>query len=215
MKNGVSSNTLDQLIEAVLTHQAYNHQRLGTETERYSNKLSRAKAPELPDDLHGEIWGQAFVELLKLDANALAKHSGRILFRRAVLAAIRAVRATYAPPGQRTRTAKAVANVAAEDIGRVADPKTVDRNTVAEGDFGHIDFDRFEDKRQVAEFQRVRNTIDAERHLNRAPKDVAHALRLIYLEGEPVTTAAAATGQSRFALNRRITAFYADCRAAA
>lgn len=217
MANGISRITLDHLITAALTHKPYNQQRLGTEAERYSLRLSRAKAPDLPDDLHDDICQQAFVELFKLSPSALTKRTGKVLFRRAVLAAIRAVRASYAPPGQRTRagTVLAVAKVAAEDIGRVADAKTVEANTKAEGDFGHIDFDKFEDERQVTELHRVEHSIDAESILKRAPEDVERALRLIYLDGEPVAAAAMAMAQSRFALSRRISAFYTDWRAAA
>lgn len=217
MTNGISTITLDHLIEAALNHRPYSQERLGAATERYALRISRARAPDLPDDLHEEIWLQAFVQLLKLKPSALSKHRGKRLFRRAVLAAIRVVRASYAPPGQRTRSGKApvVAKVAAEDIGCVADTKTIEANTKAKGGFGYIDFDKFDDERPLAELRRIEHAIDVETILKRASEDVGRALRLIYLDGEPVAAAAAAVAQSRFALNRRITTFYADWRAAA
>lgn len=217
MENGVSTVTLDYLIQAALTGQPYNQQRLGAEAERYSLRLSRAKAPDLPDDLHDEICLQAFVELLKLDASALAKHSGRILFRRAVLAAIRSVRASYAPPGVRTRSAQqpGVPKVAAEDIGRIADAQTIERISVVDGDFAHIDFDSLPNGRQEAEIQRIDDAIEAEAILNHAPREVAHGLRLIHLDGETLEDAAAVVKVSRFVLTRRINAFCTEWRAAA
>lgn len=219
MKNGVSTVTLDHLIKAALTGQPnYNQQRLGREAERYSLHLSRAKAPDLPDDLHDEICQQAFVELMNVGAAALAKHSGKILFRRAVLAAIRSVRATYAPPGQRTRTAKEprFAKIAAEDVGQVADPRAIERSSIREGDFAFVDFDRFRDRRLEAEMQRVEDAFDGEAILKRAPDDgVARALRLIHFDGEPLEAAAAQAKVSRFVLSRRIKAFCAEWQAAA
>lgn len=218
MKNGVSTVNLDHLIKAALTGQPnYNQQRLGREAERYSLRLSRAKAPDLPDDLHDEICQQAFVELMNVGAVALTKNSGKILFRRAVLAAIRSVRATYAPPGQRTRTAKEprFAKIAAEDVGQVADPRAIERSSVSEGDFAFIDFDRFRDRRLEAEMQRVEDAIDGKAILKRAPDGVARALRLIHLDGEPLEAAATQSKVSRFVLSRRIKAFCAEWQAAA
>jgi hypothetical protein len=214
---GVSYVTLDSLIRAALTGQPYSQQRLGAEAERYALKVSRAKAPDLPDDQHDEVCLEAFVELLKLDGNALSKHSGKILFRRAVLAAIRNVRASYAPPGERTRPAKKPRppKVAAEDIGRIADEKILAQCTVSEGEFIHIAFERIPDPRQEAEIGELEASLDAEVWLRRAPPPVATALRLIYLDGEPVETVAAARRVTRFVLNRQIKVFFADCRAAA
>lgn len=223
MKNGVSTVTLDHLIQAALTGQPYNQQRLGAEAERYSLRLSRAKAPDLQDDLHDEVCLQAFVELLKLDVSALTKHSGRILFRRAVLAAIRSVRASYAPPGERTRSPKkgrvtkhpGPGKVAAEDIGRIADPQMIESSSVVEGEYAYIDFDRFQDRRQEAELQRVDDKIKAEAILKGAPPEVARALRLIYVDETTIGEAAIQVDVSRFVLTRRINAFCADWRAAA
>ncbi|MBB3890551.1 hypothetical protein GGQ61_001268 [Phenylobacterium haematophilum] len=229
MSNGVSTVTLDHLIQAALTGQPYNQQRLGAEAERYSLRLSRAKAPDLPDDLHDEVCLQAFVELLKLGAGALTKHSGRILFRRAVLAAIRSVRASYAPPGERTRTPRrenvattsraaklpAPPKVAAEHIGHIASPQEIESNSFTEGDFAFIDFDRFRDLRQEAELQRVEDRIEADAVLKRAAPEVARGLRLVHLSDETIEEAAVKVGLSRFVLKRRMDAFCSDLQAAA
>ncbi|QMW23259.1 hypothetical protein [Sandaracinobacteroides saxicola] len=224
MGNGVTTVMLDQLIQAALTGQPYNQQRLGAEAERYSLRLTRAKAPDLPDDLHEEICLEAFVELFKVGASALTKHSGRILFRHAVLAAMRTVRANYAPPGERTRPAKfksaaarqtVPAKIAAEDVGRIADAYTVEGNTVLEGEFGHIDFDRFSDRQQQVEIQRIEFRVEADAVLKHALPEVARALRLIHLDDHTIEEAAQQVNMSRFVLKRRMDSFCADMQAAA
>lgn len=225
MSNGVTTVTLDHLIQAALTGQPYNQQRLGAEAERYSLRLTRAKAPDLPDDLHEEICLEAFVELFKVGASALTKHSGRILFRRAVLAAMRTVRTSYAPPGERSRPAakrKPAAaqqpvrkRVAAEDIDRIADAQTVESNTVIEGDFGYIDFDRFPDRQHLVEIEKVEFRVEADAVLKDAPPEVARGLRLIHLDGHTIEEAAQQVKISRFVLKRRMDAFCLDMQAAA
>lgn len=224
MSNGVSTVTLDHLIQAALTDQPYNQPRLGAEAERYSLRLTRAKAPDLPDDLHEEICLEAFVELFKVGASALARHRGRILFRRAVLAAMRTVRASYAPPGERSRPAKRKSaatqqpvpkRVAAEDVDRIADAQTVESNTVIEGDLGYIDFDRFPDRQQQVEIHRVEFRVEADAVLKHAPAEVARALRLIHLDDNTIEEAAQQVKISRFVLKRRMDAFCSDMQAAA
>lgn len=221
MTNGVSTIGLDQLIQAALTGQPYNQQRLGKEAERYSLRLSLAKAPDLPEDLHDEICLQAFVELMQFGAAALERHSGRILFRNAVLAAIRSVRASYAAPGEQTRTPSPERidqapsfKVAAEDVGRIPDGEVIERATVAQGEFGYIDFDRLPDRKQDIAVQRVEDRIEADEALRLAPPEVARALRLIHLDDVTMGAAAARVGVSRFVLSPRIKAF-CEWRAAA
>lgn len=214
MTNGVSTIGLDQLIQAALTGQPYNQQRLGKEAERYSLRLSFAKAPDLPEDLHDEICLQAFVELMQLGADALQRHSGRILFRHAVLAAIRSVRASYAAPGERTRIPKSERpdqarsfKVAAEDVGRIPDADTIERATVTQGAFSLIDFDRLPDRQQDFSLQRVEDGIEADGLLRPAPPEVARALRMIHLDDVTLSAAATRIGISRFVLAPRIKAF--------
>jgi hypothetical protein len=215
--NGVSTVTLDHLIKAALTNQPYNQTRLGNEAQRYARRLSKAKAPDLPEDLHDDIFQQAFVELLHAGPAGLALHSGKALFRRAVLAAIRTIRATNAAPGQRTRMTKDPhqPRVAAEDVGRVADTRTLERCTVTVGAQAFIDFDLFADPGAEAAMRHVEDVIDVDAVLALAPEPVAWALRLIHLNDEAVETVAAQAHISRFALNRRFNAFYEFVRAAA
>ena len=97
MENGVSTVTLDDLIRAALNGQPYNQQRLGTQARLYARRLSKSYAGDLPDDLHEEVFSQAFVELFEVGPAALAFRTGKAVFRRAVLAAIRSVRAAYTP----------------------------------------------------------------------------------------------------------------------
>lgn len=217
MKDGVSTVTLDHLIKAALTGKLYNQQRLGREAQRYARSLSNAKAPDLPDDLHDDVCQQAFVELLRAGPDGLVLHSGKALFRRAVLAAIRTVRAASAPAGQRTRRTKEPHHprVAAEDVGRVADARTIERCTLSEGANSFINFDLFADRRADLEMQRVEDAIDVKAILAKAPVQVALALRLIHFNDEPVEAVAGQIQISRFALNRRLIAFYETMQAAA
>jgi hypothetical protein len=143
VQNGVSAVTLDHLIRAVITGQRYNQQRLGTEALRYSRKLSNIYGRDLPEDIHEEVFTQAFVEVFKFGPTALAAKSGKALFRAAVLNAVRVVRASYAPPGCRTRPTgePEERRVIAEDIGRIPDQDALARATVGDGNEQAIDLD--------------------------------------------------------------------------
>jgi DNA-directed RNA polymerase specialized sigma24 family protein len=217
VKNGVSTVTLDDLIAAALTGLPYNQQRLGTQARLYSRRLSKTYGTEFPEDLHEEVFGQAFVELFQTGPAALAHRSGKALFRRAVLAAIRSVRASYTPPGRRTRAAPQEIGefVAAEDVGRIATKRDIERCSVENGDGRSIDFDRFSDPGAAAVQQQIQDRLEVEGVLRHAPAEVGRALRLIYLDDEPVEIVAAELNISRFALHRRITAFCMSWRAAA
>lgn len=65
MENGVSNVTLDELIKAALTGQRYNQPRLGKQAWLYSQRLSKARAPDLPEDQHQDVFTQAFEELFR------------------------------------------------------------------------------------------------------------------------------------------------------
>ena len=218
MQNGVSAVTLDDLIKAALTGQRYNQQRLGTQARLYARRLSQVYGGALPDDLHDEVFGQAFVELFEAGAAVLAHRTGKAIFRRAVLAAIRSVRAGYAPPGTRTRpnTKAECQAVAAEHVDHIADKQTVQRCTgLSEAGERSIDFDLFSDPNALNAQRNVEDRLTAEQILRHAPTEVEVALRLIYLSEEPVETVAINLGITRFRLNRRIAAFYSNWRFAA
>lgn len=218
MKNGVSTVTLDDLIKAALTNQPYNNQRLGNQARLYARRLSNAYASDLPEDLHEEVCNQAFVELFEAGPAALAERSGKAIFRRAVLAAIRTVRASYAPPGCRTRptAAETRSAIAAEDVGRIADEQSMKRSIVLD-DAGtpFIDFDKFSDPSAIATQKNVEVRLEVEQALQHANPDVGVALRLIYLNDEPVEAVAASLGITRFSLHRRIAVFCSNWRSAA
>lgn len=218
MQNGVATVTLDDLIKAALTNQPYNQQRLGNQARLYARRLSKSYAGDFPEDLHDEVFGQAFVELFEAGSAGLAERSGKALFRRAVLAAIRAVRASYALPGRRTRlSTKEIGNVvAAEDVGRIADKHVIERCTVLD-DAGtpFVDFDRFSDPSSLASQQNLEDQLEVEQILQHAPEEVGGALRLIYLNDEPVEAVAACLNITRFSLNRRIAGFCSIWRSAA
>lgn len=218
MKNGVSTIDLEFLIRAALTGQPHNPRRLQDEAERYARRLSKAKAPDLPDDLHEEVFQEAQCLLIQWGPEALIKRTGKQLFRQAVMRSIRIVRANNAPPGEKTRWTREpppTPRVAAEDIGRVADTREIERCTVPELAGVVIDFDRFPDPRAMEVLAQAEVEIDLAAILARAPAGVATALRHIHLEDMPVQMAANLAQVSRFTLHRRITAFCDSVRAAA
>lgn len=214
----MSGVTLNILIESALLQRPHHQQRLGLQAKRYTRAVTNRFCSDFPEDRHEEVLQQAFTELLSAGPDGLATRSGLSLFRRAIFAAIRIVRADYAAPGRRTRTAPPGAlpdKIAAEDIGRIADARTVERCTVGDAGDARIDFDLFESHEAAAAIKQCEDRVDAEWALRRAPPDVAAALRLICLDGERVEAAAEAVGVSRFVLHRRMAAFAASWRSAA
>ncbi|TPJ73050.1 hypothetical protein [Mesorhizobium sp. B2-7-1] len=233
MKNGVTTIRLDDLIEAALTNKPYNQQRFGREVERYSRRISKARAPDLPDDLHADIAQEALALLFKAGAAVLATDTGKAALRKAVLKAVRIVRASFAPPGQRTRPAPVdrtrvmageqtrvaasakPASIAAEHVGRVVDAGAIERATVGEGLNRAIDFDRLEHPDATAAVKQVEDRMEIDFILGQAPSLVARSLRFIHIDDEPVELVASAAHLSRFALNRQVKAFLSAWRLAA
>lgn len=218
MNNGATTIDLDYLITAALTDQPHNQRRLHDEAVRYARRLSKAKAPDLDDDLHEDVYQEAQALLLKAGPAGLAKHGGKKLFRLAVLAAIRAVRAAYAPPGERTRWTRqlqAEPKIAAEDVGKIADARELERCSVPEPSGVIIDFDKFPDRTALQAFRQVEIEGDLLKILKAAPAPVGEVLRQIHLEDAPVGAVAVWAQMSRFTLNRRIKAFTDSMQAAA
>ena len=103
----------------------------------------------------------------------------------------------------------------AEDVGRIADAKTLEQCTVGEGDDVSVDFDRFESRAAADAVQHAEDRIDLDRELSRALPVVAEALRLICVDGETVSFAAEQVDLNRFSLTRKLGAFCPMWRAAA
>ncbi|WP_287201290.1 hypothetical protein [Mesorhizobium sp.] len=217
MKNGVTTIRLDDLVEAALTNKPYNQPRFGREVERYSRRISKARAPDLPDDLHADIAQEALALLFKAGAAVLANDTGKAALRKAVLKAVRIVRASFAPPGQRTRATAGAkpASIAAEHVGRMVDAKAIERATVGERLNRAIDFDLLAHPDAAAAVKQVEDRMEVDFILGQAPSLVARSLRLIHLDDEPVEFAASAAHLSRFALNRHVKAFLSAWRLAA
>lgn len=215
--------TLDSMLEIALRERdfhrkSYNQQRLGLMGQRYCFAISRQRCPALPEDLHDEIFHEAFAKLFALDVEKLAAKPCKALFRDCIFAAIRTVRANYAPPGMPTRTSKtkpANRKIAAEHIGELVDADTMARCMAGEGDAANIDFDRLPSVAAAAEVKAVEDRSDIERLLADTDPDISKALYLICVDGERVDHVAAAIGMNRFALNRRFAALTASCCAAA
>ncbi|MEG3162714.1 hypothetical protein U1763_19615 [Sphingomonas sp. LB2R24] len=214
----MSGVTLNILIESALLQRPYHQQRLGLQAARYCRAITNRFCADFPEDRHEEVLGQAFAELMSAGSDALTIRSGLSVFRRAIFAAIRIVRADYAPPGHRTRRMPAdtlLPKVAAEDIGRIADRQAIERCTIGEVGDRHLDLDLLENHPAAAAIKQCEDRVDAEWALRRAPPNVAKALRLIYLDDAPVSVAAHSVGLSRFALHRQMTTFTALWRSAA
>ena len=211
--------TLNVLITAALTGQPYNHNRFGEAVKRYTRKISRRACSTLPDDLHEEIAQEAVAELFAAGGAGLAQQSGQALLRRAVLSAIRIVRSDYAAPGRRTRPPvkgepEPVGVVAAEDAAAIVDTETIARVTDTHGD-GAIDFDLLESPAAAEGVTGMEDAVELDWALRRAPPNIAAALRLVCVEGQPLGIAAIAVSLGRSTLSRRMDAFCPRWRDAA
>ena len=217
MKNGDPSTTLDDLIHAALTGGRYNHTRLGLEAKRYALTISKAKAGDLADDLHEEVFTQAFLHLFQWGPDILTKRSGKSAFRRAVLAAIRTVRANNAPPGERTRKGKSVVlthKVSADSVGALAAARS-DADEMEDRAADDVDIDGVIDPRADAGLRHFEAEHDVEVVLAFAPPRVAAALRLIHQYDHQVTTVAAGLGLDRRGFGRLVDKTFEHVRAAA
>lgn len=215
--------TLESMLEIALRERelhrkSYNQQRLGVMAQRYCFAITRRRCKALPEDLHEEIFHEAFEKLFALEVEKLAAKSGKVLFRDCIFAAIRTIKANYAQPGMPTRASKtkpANRKIAAEHVGELVDAETVARCMVGEGDAANFDFDRLPSAAAAAEIKAVEDRFDIERLLVDTDPDISKALYLICVDGERVNDVAAAIGMNRFALNRRFAALTASCCAAA
>lgn len=215
--------TLDSMLEIALRERdfhrkSYNQQRLGLTAQRYCFAITRQRCSGLPEDLHDEIFHEAFAKLFALDVEKLAAKPGKALFRDCIFAAIRTIKANYAPPGMPTRTSKtkpAKMKIAAEHIGELVDAETMARCVVGEGAAANFDFDRLPSAAAAAEIKAVEDRFDIERLLNETDPKISNALYLICVDGERVDHVAAAINMNRFALNRRFANLTASCCAAA
>jgi hypothetical protein len=213
----MSGVTLNDLFLSAFSGELRNHERLGLAARRYARKISMRFASDLPDDLHDEIFGEAFAQLWSMPERLTGDETPLRLFRRAVLLAIRAVRVSYTPPGQRTRASKsaAPARVAAEHVGRIPDAVTMEACSVGEGEARALDLDRLPSPDAAREMAAVQHRSEVVAILHRSPPAIAAALRRIYLDEEPVAAVARSLAISRFAMNRQIGAFARSWRAAA
>lgn len=213
----MSGVTLNDLFLAAFSGQPRNHGRLGREARRYARKISMRFAADLPEDHHEEIFDEAFAQLWSMPERLTSETTPLKLFRKAVLLAIRAVRVSYTPPGQRTRTYKAppAFQVAADDVGRIPDRETIEACSVGEGDQRVIDLDRLPSPQAQRAEQAIEDRSEVISILHRCPPTVAAALQRMYLDEEPVLAVARSLAISRFAMNRQISAFAKVWRSAA
>lgn len=213
----MSGVTLNDLLLAAFSGRTRNHERLGRQARRYARAISMRRAADLSEDLHDEVFTEAFAQLWDMPGRLTGELTPVELFRKAVLVAIRVVRASYAPPGQRTRPSKfdPPPRVAAEDVGRIPDMATIEAASIGHGPERVIDLDRLRSPEASRAAEQHEHRCEAQRVLAQAPPPVATALHLIYFDGEPVGEVARGLALSRFALNRQIRAFAEEWRAAA
>lgn len=216
MQNGVSI-TLDQMIRALVLGTPYNNPRFGQQADRYARRITIRFAADLPDDFHEEVVHEALADLMEIDAAALAHRSGLSLFRRAVINAIRTIRANYAPPGRRTRLmGKPMSpTVAADAVDQIPTKRQVGQATVIVGDMPMIDVDAFADPRSDGPIRQFECARDADRIMAAAPASLRRVLQLVYFDEVPAQAVAAQLHLSRFALHRRIENFARPWRLAA
>ncbi len=233
MKNGVTATRLDDVIESALTNKHSNQQRFGRGVECYSRQISQARPAGLPDDLDADVADEEMVQLLKAGVATLAADTGKAVLRKAVRKTVRIVRANFVPPGQRTRpvagertrvlaaeqmrvaaSAKPTA-ITAEHVSRMVDAKAIERAAFGEGVNRAIEFDRLEHSDADVAIEYIEDRMKTDFILGQARSVAAHSLRLIYLDGEPVTFAASAAHLRRFALKRRVKAALSYWRVAA
>ena len=217
MNNGVTGVTLDDLIEAALTGKDYNQARLGKEITKYAGRISATRAPDLPDDIHEEVAQETILVLWRMGSDALAELGPRNLLRTAVFEAIRVVRADYTPPGRPTQPTdkKKPGRVAAETVTTVVTSRKLHQITVDNGSGLSLDFDLLPGPAALADFTLIENRIDVEKLLAAATPLVADTLRAIHFEGAVMKRLAAEAHLSRFALDRKLDAFYETVRLAA
>jgi DNA-directed RNA polymerase specialized sigma24 family protein len=217
VENGVSSVTLDQMIRALVLGTPYNNPRFGREADRYARRITNRYASDLPEDFHEEVVHEAIADLMEIGAEALDDRSALALFRRAVINAIRTIRANYAPPGRRTRlTGKPLnAAISAEAAGHIPSPEQIEAATVLVGEHAVLDVDGFADPSSAEPVYRFEREQDAGRIMASAPEAMRQVLQLIYFDDTPIQVVAAGLGLSRFALHRRIEAFAHPWRLAA
>lgn len=217
MKSGVASITLDDLIEAALTDKKYNEVRLGREIARYAGRVAAARARDLPEDIRREVPQETITVLWRMGRAALLKLGTRKLLRTAVFEAIRVVRTNYAPPGRPTQPSKKKkpGRVAAETVTSVVTPERLRQVTVNDGPGPSVNFDLMPSPVASAEFSLVENRIDVEKLLATAAPLVADTLRAVHFEGAVMKQLAAKAHMSRFALDRKLDAFFETVRLAA
>jgi len=190
---------LDLLIVRALVNGGRAWNALDAHARRYAKPILRAKAGDLPADLHDDVVQQALLNLHRTGPQRLDPDKGRpsTLFRWCVREAIRQVRAAMAPPGSVTRKRGKVEKRSAE--------------IVAFSDATEAEAARA----TIAAVSVVEARIDAETILRRAPAPVAHALELIHCDDGTLAAAAEMVALSRFQLSRRMFAYSMELRAAA
>lgn len=194
---------LDALISAVLAKEPYDPREFDRQARRYGRAVVRAMAPELPGDRQDEVVNEGIVCLLTAGLDGW-RESGRDatpFFYACLRQGLRQVRASYAPPGVKTRRPTRAERLAAK-------PVVPARCRIAS-------LEAQPDPAAEAAFADVEHQHDAAEILARAPESVGRALRLLCFDDLDHKDVAAELGLSRQALYRRLDRFAQTYREAA
>lgn len=190
---------LCDLFVAYIRGDAAARDRFPIESEETLARLTERHGWYLPPDIRAEVVSEAHLILLQRGAGFdPTRSTARVYLRLIVRDAVKRVAASYCPPGWRTRPSRVEAK------GRGGAALSLEQHMKGGADFA---CPRAERESECA--------CDLRTVFDRAPGQIATALKLIYLDGQPVERVAMAVGVTRFTLLRQIRAFAASCQTAA
>lgn len=201
--------TADGLLTLAFTGDEVAATRLFEQYSRWLLRLSRRRAPDLPNDLHEEVvqemWSLVFSRGL---AACLAAHTSADAYLTQVHRnAVESVRAAYRPAGSRSRY------VRVSDSEAVANPlshgdRTSEPTAARHSHLGYeqqASGDGVEDQSMWSNtYARVDFQMDLERLVGTVDDDLGRAITLITTDGSSITEAATRVGMSRQTLSRKL-----------
>lgn len=182
-------------------------------------RISRRAAPWLPEDLHGEVVDQTFVNLLVSPPSSFdpTETSAVKFIRRKLFNAIRQVKESYRNPGQSSRGRVYRKEAAVEETA--AEAATVEKKGVkVKKRFASIvstDAESFAEPVSWQGAEAIEMACDAATILEKAPPVVGDALWLMHCEGYTSTETADMLGISRAGMYAKVADFVQSVRAAA
>ncbi len=169
------------------------------QAQRELMQIAVALVRDLPEGAAEELVQEMWADVLSksvVDFDA-TRGSAKAYLRGALRNAVKAVRASYAPPGERARDRRTRA------VRRAAPPPVTASPTP-------VSFEVREQAAAALAVESLEAHLDAETILlDLAPAPVARALFLVHMEGASFKQAAESAGLSRHQLHRRVRTFCA------